>query len=192
MQQFLQIVGVIALAFVALVVIGVLVIRAKIRNFAKTLSGLAESVTPGAITLYEIESPNWTDRKKVDEAVDAFRLSAFESIGCYGAREMPGLTLHAFTKPDESVYGIVYEHSQAGVWSDVAANWVDGRNATATNAQQAGLMDVPPGKTNIVRRGASVAELIEAFRAEAPDGERLPTPADGFVERFESEYAKEM
>ncbi len=116
----------------------------------------------------------------------------FTPIGLYSVREMPGVTLAAFTQSFQAVCAVIYRHPTAGVFIDMVSMTEDDRGLTVTNAPAGGNLDQPPGRAKIFEPKASLRRLYDRVVAERPEGPYRRLDASSFVRVFETEYAREM
>ena len=116
----------------------------------------------------------------------------FTPIGIFDVREMPGVTLVAFTQSSQAVCAVVYRHPLAGVFIDMACMTADDRGLTVSNAPAGGNLDQPPGRDKVFLVKASLRTLYDRALADRPAGPYHRVDASNFARVFESEYAREM
>lgn len=116
----------------------------------------------------------------------------FGLIGTFQVREMPGVTLVAFTQASQGLCAVVYRHPLAGVFVDVGWMTEDDRGFTATNAPAGGNLDPPPGRTKAFLPKASLCELFDRALSDRPAGPYRRLDSSNFARVFEQEYAREM
>ena len=61
------------------------------------------------------------------------------------APEMPVVKISGFVKPSEQIIGVIYDHSIAGIWTDICVEYNDGESLTVSNAPMGQEMDHMPG-----------------------------------------------
>jgi hypothetical protein len=116
----------------------------------------------------------------------------FEAAGAYTTEEMPGLRMAGYAKPDQSTYGLVYEHPQAGVFADLVTLYEDGTSLTYTTTDQGRGLDQRPGHGKVYGPGLDMTTLYRRLVAERPNRPLKPITTDGFAASFEQAYADEM
>jgi hypothetical protein len=116
----------------------------------------------------------------------------FTPMGTYQVREMPGVTLVAFTQSFQAVCAVVYRHPLAGMFIDMVSVTEDDRGLTVTNAPAGGNLDQPPGRAKIFEPKATLRRLYDRVIVERPAGPYARIDASNFVRVFETEYAREM
>lgn len=116
----------------------------------------------------------------------------FTPMGIYHVREMPGVTLAAFTQSNQAVCAVIYRHPMAGVFIDMVSMSENDRGLTVTNAPAGGNLDQPPGHAKIFEPKAALRRLYDRVLAERPEGPYRRVDASNFVRVFETEYAREM
>jgi hypothetical protein len=116
----------------------------------------------------------------------------FNPIGTYRVREMPGVTLVAFTQSFKAVCAVVYRHPLAGVFIDMCSMTEEGRGLTVTNAPAGGNLDQPPGREKIFEPKAALRKLYDRLLSDRPAGPYQRVDASNFVRVFEAEYEREM
>ena len=116
----------------------------------------------------------------------------FNPIGTYQVKEMPGVTLVAFTQSFKAVCAVVYRHPLAGVFMDMCSMTEDDRGLTVTNAPAGGNLDHPPGREKIFEPKAALCRLYDRVLSDRPAGPHRRLDASNFARVFEEEYAREM
>lgn len=116
----------------------------------------------------------------------------FTPIGVYDVREMPGVTLVAFTNAFKAVCAVVYRHPIGGVFADMVSMTEDDRGLTVTNAPLGGNLDQPPGRAKVFQGAATLRQLCDRLLADRPQGAYRRIDASNFVRVFQDEYAREM
>lgn len=196
-SNIFSVIGMICTALFVILLIAVVIIALRVRRFVKGLGEAMKNAnlsgTPATITLVPAPAPTWQDTAKVAATVDEFHRAGFDDIGIFIMPEMPGVQLQAFCRPLEGLYGVVYEHTQAGfVWADVFSRYENGDGITASNAPKGHELDHKPGQTKIYDKHATVTELLEKLRAQRQPLPTVPHTAAAFVALFQQSYAEEM
>jgi hypothetical protein len=150
------------------------------------------SYVPPRVHLEPRESVEWKDGEKVRGQISAVRDLGFEEAGQFTVAEIPPLRVHALVQPRESVFAVVYEHDQGGVWIDFVTGYDDLGGATHTTAPMGHALETRPGTKTVYAVDASPAELYRRHLAERrTDGVTPVTEAD-FQKNFEEAYARAM
>lgn len=199
MAIVLQILGVIFLLLLVGLASLVWYWRWRIRRFADGMCcGLDEAMSamslPPRLTLsrYERDDVEFEHEAEFAALSRAMVELGFESIGFYAADELYGLWFEAFVHPVEQLYGVVYDHSVAGVFADLVVRYVDGESLTVTSAPAGEELETPPGHAKRYCAGESPAGLYRRLVAELGDRDRKPALATRFTDDFEQAWAEEM
>jgi hypothetical protein len=116
----------------------------------------------------------------------------FNPIGTYRVREMPGVTLVAFTQSFKAVCAVVYRHPLAGVFADMCSITEDNRSFTVTNAPAGGNLDQPPGHQKAFEPKAELGWLYDRVLSDRPAGPYQRLDTSNFTRMFEEAYDREM
>jgi hypothetical protein len=196
MGSFLQVLGALVLVFFLLIlVLGVvawLVIRARIRRALASLADLQSTLLPPRIHLYREHDPFWKEKSRVQSLVEPLVALGFEAAGTYGIEEMEGVRLEALVKPEEGVYGAVYEHERAGTWIDLVSLYQDGTSLTYSTAPHGSTLDQRPGHGKLYMPELDPSALYERMLAERPRHALARVSTSEFPAAFEKAYADEM
>lgn len=200
MSLILQIFGAAFLLLIGLLIVGGLVVRSKIRSFARnleqTMGGLSKVITasgpPSRLHLTNMARADWADERAVEGQTEPLPGLGFTLVGDYQAEEVSGFGLEAWVNPKESVYAVVYEHPKAGVWIDFVTRYLDGTRVTYANSTQGAGVDHAPGHDVQRFPGLDAASLYEKFLEGRADKPREPVSRQEFVALFEKAYADEM
>lgn len=197
MLTFLKLVGAFIVAIILLVVAIVLFIRWKFRRFLKNMMETAvaqasSGVPPFRIKLkpHDDDEAEWFHDDDVQVQMQQFESSGFTSLGDYIVEGLP-LLIRGFQHQDHNVYGVIYDHGAAGVWSDVVRRYDDESSWTVSSAKEHG-MDAAPWHTPCFLPGQPVNELLKRLLESSPASGVQTTGADKFVPRFEAAYKREM
>lgn len=194
MAILLQILGLAFLLMIIFVVVAALVIRSKVKGFAKNLAGamqdIASSVPPARIELKRLAAPGWANAQEAEAYSREIAALGFEKVGNYEIDPIPGFELEAWVDPKRSIYSTIDEHPKAGIWFDFFTHFADGTRITFSNSKIGGV-DHAPGHTVERSAGERPAQVLEKFLAARPDKPARPTNRDTFVEDFERVYAEE-
>ena len=197
MAIVLQILGALFLTLILAIVVLFLVIRAKARRFLKTLGDLAEQAQKGAaaparIELVPMAVNDWDDPDAAREQTEPFAALGFEKAGDFEVRPVDGLRIEAWVKPSEAVTAVIYEHPQAGTWTDLYTHYEDGSRITYLNSGVGGGVDHAPGHDVQRFPGMDSAELYRKLLAERPQKPAKRYGPSDFAAAFEQAYADEM
>jgi hypothetical protein len=144
------------------------------------------------ISLTPLDNPGWSRKKKIAELIDTFQKHGFDLAGHYECPEMPVVKISGFVKPSEQIIGVIYDHSIAGIWTDICVEYNDGESLTVSNAPMGQEMDHMPQLTKIYMKGSSLEELLEKILAERKNKGRKTVTKEEFSSTFEEAYKKEM
>jgi hypothetical protein len=144
------------------------------------------------INLSPINTPKWTDTKKITDLVYSFQQKGFESAGDYKCMEIPSLIISGFVHPSEQMAGVIYDHPIHGIWVDIFVHYTDGESLTVSNAPTGQAIDHMPHQEKFYYRGSSMNELLEKVLAERKEAGRITITKEEFVSLFEAQYQKEM
>lgn len=144
------------------------------------------------ISLTPVDNPGWSRKKKIAEAIDVFQRYGFELAGHYECPEMPVVKISGFVKPSEQIIGVIYDHSIAGIWTDICVEYKDEESLTVSSAPMGQEMDHMPGSEKIYMKGSSVEELLSKLLSERKDKSRKTITKEEFSSNFEEAYKKEM
>ncbi len=198
MGILLQIIGVLFLLLVALVVIGVLVIRAKLRKLrhelGKSLAELSDDMTPQEIHLQPWASPQWKAERDVEYLASRLESEGFLREGAFLVAEMEAMKLLGFRRPQDGTLAVVYEHEQIEApWVDLFAQFDNGCGLTVSNAPQGEEMDIRPGNVKHFLKSAPMEDLLARFREEMSRLDAWRRVGEGeFVTVFEQAYRDDM
>ena len=124
--------------------------------------------------------------------IDTFQKHGFDLAGHYECPEMPVVKISGFVKPSEQIIGVIYDHSIAGIWTDICVEYNDGESLTVSNAPMGQEMDHMPQSTKIYMKGSSLEELLAKILAERKNKGRKTITKEEFSSNFEEAYKKEM
>ncbi len=199
MAIVLQILGLIFVLLIAGLAGFLLYWRYRIRRLADELGcGLHEIMAatplPPRLTLsrYERDEVELEHEAEFDALGREMADLGFEWIGLYGADELYGLWFEAYVHPAEQLYGVVYDHAEAGVFADLVVRYVDGESLTVSSAPTGEELDAPPGHAKLYLAGEPPAGLYRRLMADIGDRERKPALALRFTDDFEHAWAEEM
>jgi hypothetical protein len=198
MLTFLKLVAAFIVAIVVLVVAVVLFIRWKFRRFLKNMMEAAGAQASSGVPPFRIklephdddDEMEWFHNDDVQTQMQQFESSGFTPLGDYAVEGLP-LQVRGFQHQDHNVYGVIYDHVAAGVWSDVVRRYEDESSWTVSSAKEHG-MDAAPWHTPCFLPGQSVNELLSRLLESSPASGIQTTGADKFVSRFEAAYKREM
>ncbi len=198
MLTFLKLVAAFIVAIVVLVVAVILFIRWKFRRFLKKVIEAAGSQASSAVPPFRIkleprgidDETEWFHKNDVKKQMQQFESSGFTPLGDYDVEGLP-LQIRGYQHQDHDVYGVIYDHVTAGVWSDVVRRYDDELSWTVSSTKEHG-MDTAPWHTLCFMPGQSVNELLNRLLESSPASGMQTAGADKFVSRFEAAYKREM
>jgi len=197
MDTFLQILGILCLAVLALIGIGVLWLAWKVWGWLRQFQTLTRSmgalaagpVPPFRVKLERVERPTWADRDRIEYLAAPLREAGFVDLGIYDV--VPAQTrLLALASDKNAAYAAIFQSPQTGVHLDLLTAYEDGTYCTYTTALQAGQLDQPPFAATVALPELSAGELLARFLAERPDEPRRPATAEAFAARFADGWAR--
>lgn len=132
----------------------------------------------------------WKDVAGASREISELKRLGFEEIDSYTIEQMPGFHMAALLHPEHQVWGVVNEHPQAGLWTDLNCRYPDGSSFTVASAPETGI-DQHPRHRNVKVPGGSAEQLLARLLADRPEGPAALSPAQ-FVHDFEEGYAEVM
>lgn len=158
---------------------------------AESLGQMAGSTVPSRITL-RARGPlgQWQDGARAGREISDLKALGFEEIDSYTIAEMPGFCMQALLHPKHQIWGVVNEHPQAGIWTDLNSRYPDGSSFTVASAPETGI-DQHPRHGNVKVPGGDAEALLARMLADRPPGPAHLTP-DKFVRDFQDGYAEVM
>lgn len=203
MLFFLQLLGAFLLALAIILLALFLLIRWKLRKWFGALGeafhmAAAGSVPPFRVTLEPLSDDSedpfvWIQRKhkpQFEARSREFEQLGFEKLGDYLIIEI-GTPIAVFVDRAAVTYGIVYAHPLIGVWCDVTRRFADDTSWTFGTTAYHG-MDVPPFAVQKFFPDVELADVVAAFREEAPSEGAVLIDAEQFPKHFQKAYAREM
>lgn len=156
----------------------------------KVVGRVALAAQPDTITL--VPAPGSSGTPLARSAVEGLSQRGFMSAGSFTIPEMKDLPVHFLIKAQDSAIAVVYEHPQAGVFTDLVCRYQDGRRFTVTNARIGGGLEPRPDHITIRKPGISTGALCLMFQRERPTGPLLPVSVADVPRVFAEAYAEEM
>ncbi len=156
----------------------------------KAVGKAALRAQPDTISLEPIEGPPATPEAR--SAVETLQRRGFTNAGSFAIPEMQMLPVHFLARTEEWAIAVVYEHPQAGVFTDIACRYQDDTRFTITNAKVGGGLETQPGNTTIRAPGLTVAALHLRFSRERPAGALYRFAVTDVPRIFADAYADEM
>lgn len=198
MLTFLKLVAAFIVALVVLIAVIILLIRWKVRKFFRNVMEAVGAQASGAVPPFRIkleprgidDEPEWFHENDVKKQIQQFESSGFNPLGDFDVEGLP-LQIRGFQHQDHNVYGVIYDHVAAGVWSDVVRRYNDESGWTVSSAKEHG-MDAAPWHTPCFLPGQPVDELLSRLLETSPASGIQTASADKFVSRFEAAYKREM
>src|SRR3954467_401861 len=159
------------------------------RLVLKQVGRKALAKVPQTAKLIKTENPSWQNRAAIDTQTSPLKFRGFEDVGSYQVASMPGVLLKILFHQATNVAAHVYEHPQAGSWTEIATRYTDGRSATITTLPDKGVSAPPWVKTSRVPSGTATDQMFQQHTAEREkNGIKTLAPADT-VREFEDVYA---
>lgn len=165
-------------------------LKGWVESLAEGLQSMGTTV-PSRITLRS-QGPlaQWQDVARASREISDLKALGFEEIDSYTIDQMPGFHMSALVHPSHQIWGVVNEHPQAGIWTDLNTRYPDGSSFTVASAPETGI-DQHPQHRNVKVPGGSAEQLLARMLSERPAGPASLTP-DQFVTNFEGGYAEVM
>ena len=198
MLTFLKLVAAFLVALVVLIAAIIFFVRWKVRKFLKNMMEAVETQASSGVPPFRIklepqddeDEVEWFHEDDVKTQLQQFESSGFTLLGDYDVEGLP-LKVRGFQHQDHNVYGVIYDHVAAGVWSDVVRRYEDESSWTVSSTKEHG-MDAAPWHTPCFLPGQPVNELLNRLLESSPVTGIQTTGADKFVSRFEAAYKREM
>jgi len=183
MGLFLQIVGGLVIAAVVLVVVGFYWLKWKLTkavgSLGEVMAELAQNgPIPARVQLEHADDLEWKNRDELDALASALRELGYRDCGSFRHSILPVLGL---AHEELSVYALVAEHPESGLFVDLATGYADGRWLTVSTSPENGL-DRPDGMPIERFVDTPVENLHGILLDRRGDGPYRPTPASGFVD----------
>jgi hypothetical protein len=166
--------------------------RRKLQQVVGEIAEATMAPAPRRVRLQITHDSEWDDPDTATDACLLFRAAGFDEVGTFCSYDIDGLSLAAWVHVEHRLSGVVYEHPQAGIFSDVVAFFEDRGSVTVSNAPDSARMDEPPEHPKIIESSLEVGELIERAQAESAGRELRAISADTFKGDFERAYAEGM
>lgn len=206
MKEFFAIVGIFVCVIVVVILLGGLFVIWKVR---RAFSGLVNQISdmqmpmalPARIHAQRRENLTWNDEEAVNKLLQPLWKLGFEDAGFYEIAEMPGVKVRALARPSETLWAVVYDHPQGGVWMDYVTRYIEktpeGENIigslTTSNAPQGEELEHQPNHDKIYASALGAEGLYERhLAARRNDVEWHPVVSQNFQAEFEQAYAREM
>ena len=113
-----------------------LLLRQAVRGALSDVGKQALARQPDTISLSRTSDPQWKDAAAIDAVARPLLDLGFYDCGAYKANQMAGVLMRILMKEDSSTAAFLYEHPQAGCWTELSVRYEDG----STNA----LSTLPP------------------------------------------------
>jgi len=197
LQAFLAIIGGIALAIVGLLALGLFLVRRRFRTMLGQFDNIGEAigvggyiVPPMQIRLRPDNSYEWLDPERVHAVGDELSDHGFIRIGTFTTEPLT-VPIEAWHDPQQSIYAIVCENSDAGVWLDVLSLGEDGSSFTVSSGP--GDQFVRPSDFQLEHLpGGSPADVLHRFLENRPVCPARRTSAESFPSMFEDLWQRMM
>lgn len=201
-MTFFTILGIVVCVLVVLMILAGFYVVWKIK---RTLLSLKEQLgdmpmamaVPARVHLQRREKLQWNDEEAANRHLQPLWRLGFQDVGSFEIAEMPDVKLRGLARPEESLWAVVYEHPQAGVWMDFVTRYTDGQSTigslTTSNARQGEELEHQPAHDKIYAPNLSVEELYQRhLAARRSDMEWQSTVPENYPAEFEKAYASEM
>ena len=192
------VIGSLVLLLILLAVLGVGIIRWKVKRFVADLGakleGLVGAMTslPGFRLRLEPAKPfEWHHPDQAEGVVESLKSLGFVEAGRYIPQDTPDMRLVGLVNERESLMAAVYDQSMGNVKVDVVFDTRDGQHWTITNVPDNG-MDRQVSDMNVRLPEANVETLVEEAKSNQRGLNVLPVARDGFADSVENAYAEEM
>jgi hypothetical protein len=202
MNSFFAIIGITVCILGLLILLGILFVVWKVR---KAVSGFAEQISemqmpialPARIHAQRREKLVWDDEGTANELLQPLWKLGFEDAGFFEIAEMPGVKVRGLARPSETLWAVLYEHPQAGVWMDFVTRYADGETTigslTTSNAPQGDELEHRPQHDKIYDKSLDTEGLYQRhLAARRTDVQWQPVVPQNFQAEFERAYADEM
>lgn len=157
--------------------------------FGKAIGKAAMASQPDFLTLQPLQGG--PVKLEARSSIESFQRRGFQPAGSFTIEEFKNMPVHFLHKQDEGAVAVIYEHPQAGVWSDIVCRYHDGRTFTITNGKLGGGLEQRPGHTTVRAPGLTPAALHLRFTREKLAGSPvIVAPAD-IPQMFADAYTEE-
>lgn len=188
MALFLQIIGGVVLTIFLLIVGIFFYLKIKFGKWGQLDN--TSSQTPLSIHLNEDLSPDWLEKPEASSILADFKTLGFYHGKAYIVHEMDGVMLQSLFFGDYAA--AVYNHPQAGFWSDVAFQAQDGKFLMATNAPMGEEIESHPDNIKIYKADANAIELYNIVKQETQNQLADRIKDENFRDIFENTYKRDM
>jgi hypothetical protein len=202
---FLQMVGAVFVGLFIVVVVVVLWLRWKFRKWTSQFTDQIEkfakqfnpagmmmaSVPPLRIKLAPAEADQVPHTEEFERLTLEIQTLGFQRGALFSMAEIGGVCRGLF-HPQRQVDAVIYDHPLLNVWVDFVARYADDTTLTVSNCRQVSVLDRPPGQAARNFPGEQISVLWERFQTEVGSRPLTAISADGFSERFENAYRREM
>lgn len=188
MVLFLQIIGGIVVAIIALIVLGYAYFRIK---FGKWVDYLATDTEPLQIHLNEDFSPDWREDPKVARYVEALKACGFDLGKAYNVVELEGVNVQSLFMPP--FRATVWTHSMVDPWVDISFDDEEnGIEYDVSNAQLGETINSRPETAKTYMKDASIPALLKVAKEQARDLQCTLVNDSNYRETVEESYRKDM
>lgn len=199
LKTILAIIGGIVVSIVLLLVLGLFVVRWKLRKLVNQYKGMAEAaavsgngqfVPPMRIRLRPDNGHEWLNSEWIKSLGDEISDKGFVRIGTFSTVPET-LPFEAWHDPQRSIYATINEHPSNEVWLDFVSLGQNGSMFTFSS----GRGDQFPRPDNVVLEhmtDAEPIELLESFLDNRPDLPAIQTSAESFPSAFEEAWQRVM
>ncbi len=187
----LQGLGLAALIFVGIIVLGIAWFGFKIFRIVKGAMADSGGGMAARIRLIETEEEG-AHANDSAAMVSHFEALGFQRAGHFRVDALQGLILDALVKPEEELAAAIYDHPNFNVFYDVTAMDMGGHGFTITTSPLSHPDNVPPGHHMIIAPGLAVQDAVKRMRTERPEGNWQTLERENIVLAIEDAYARSM
>jgi hypothetical protein len=192
---FLQIIGGLFLLVVIAILVGFWLLKRQLKKIGEAFmdaAGAATTATPTEIDLVEVINDDWSSSPKVLRYAKELGALGFERGSACRVEQIPGLWVYAMADPMESLYAVIYNHPQAGVWFDIVARYLDDTSITYSNSPMGHQLDHRPGHDKHYDQSGTPASFLGLCTAAHKGRGLRPATTGSFKTDFETAYREEM
>ncbi len=196
MSTFLQIIGGLALAFVLLIVAGLLYLRWRIRRYATSEAAkwaqIGQAGVAARISLKPLDEP-FHHPERIEPLIEEMQGLGYREVGRYSVPEMPTIQLWAGTHPEDGSGASVVDHMMMTPFFELC--WVYGEDRhtlTVTTNPTHNPSNIRPGSRVIADAAFTPTSARSEMLRTASDEDYLRFDAENFEPIFVDLYARQM
>jgi hypothetical protein len=196
MGTLLQIIGVLALAFVLLIVAGLFYLRWRIRRYAKSEAAkwaqIGNAGVAARISLKPLDEP-FHHPDLIESLIAEIQALGYREQGRYSVPEMPTLQLWAGIHPEDGSGASVVDHAMISPFFEFCRVYGEDRHTlTVTTNSTHNPAHIRPGSRTIADGDFTPASAHAEMLRSAGDEDYLRFTDDRFEEVFLDLYARQM